>query len=54
MDIATFLQDSKKRDLSDPSGSAEHKKVKEGGLEENPEADNVFTNSMESQECLQI
>ena len=51
--IATFLLDSKKREtLATHRVVENNKKVKEGGLEENPEADSVFTNSMESQECL--
>ena len=52
MDITKFLRDSKKRDLSDQS--EQKKKGKEGGLEENPEIDSVFTTSMNSAECMQI
>ena len=55
MDIAKFLRVSKKRDLSDQSDSGEQqKKAREGSLEENPEADSIFTTSMDSLECLQI
>ena len=31
-----------------------NKKVREGSLEENPEVDSVFTNSIDSPECLQM
>ena len=55
MDIAIFLRVSKKRDLSDQSDSGEQQKTaREGSLEENPEVDSVFTNSMDSPKCLQI
>ena len=47
MDITNFLRVSRKRDLCDQSDSGEGpKKVSEGSLEENPEIDSVFTNSI--------
>ena len=50
-----FLRVSKKRDLSNQSGSGEQqKKARERSLEENPEVVSVFTTSMNSPECLQI
>ena len=55
MDITKSLQTSKKRDLSNQSIVENNKKkVKEGILEENSEVDSVFTNSIDSPECLQI
>ena len=50
-----FLRTSKKSDLRDQWHSGEQqqkKKVTKGNLENNPEAESVFTNSMDSSECL--
>ena len=55
MDITKSLQILMKRDLSNQSIVENNKKkVKEGILEENSEVDSVFTNSIDSPECLQI
>ena len=55
VDITKFLKVSKKRDLSNQSDSGEQQKiVRERSLEENTEVHSVFTNSIDSQECLQI
>ena len=52
--ITKFVGVSKKTDLSDQSDSIEQEKVREESLKENHEVDSIFTNSMNSLECLQI
>ena len=53
--LQNFYRVSKKKDLSDQSDSEEQqKKARKGSLEENPKVDSVFTNSIDSPECLQI
>ena len=55
MNITKFLRLSKKGDINGQSDSGKQQiKIREGSLEENPEVDSIFTNSMDSPECLQI
>ena len=55
MNITKFLRLSKKGDINGQSDSGKQQiKIREVSLEENPEVDSIFTNSMDSPECLQI